>query len=83
MALPCRPCANGWDAIWPVVRPALADASSRPARSPRAIDAAKVLLIVGLHQRRMLQRQLARSIGVRASTVSRVLARAACQSMRG
>ena len=48
-----------------------------------AIDAAKVLLIVGLHQRRMLQRQLARSIGVRASTVSRVLARAACQSMRG
>ncbi|MCL9847125.1 IS481 family transposase [Ralstonia solanacearum] len=55
---------------------ALADASSPPARSPRGIDAAKALLIVELRQRRMLQRQIARSVGVSASTVSRVLTRA-------
>lgn len=56
--------------------PALADASSRPSVSPRAIDSSKALLIVELRQRRMLQRQIARSVGVSASTVSRVLARA-------
>ncbi|KAF7961633.1 integrase [Cupriavidus sp. UYMU48A] len=56
--------------------PALADASSRPACSPRAIDPAKALLIVELRQRRMLQRQIARSVGVSESTVSRVLGRA-------
>ncbi len=55
---------------------ALADASSRPALSPRAIDASKALLIVELRKRRMLQAKIARSVGVSASTVSRVLARA-------
>lgn len=54
----------------------LADASSRPARSPRAIDPAKALLIVELRRRRMIQSRIARSVGVSASTVSRVLARA-------
>jgi len=34
---------------------ALADASSRPARSPNAIDESKALLIVELRKRRMLQ----------------------------
>ena len=54
----------------------LADASSRPARSPRAIDPAKALLIVELRRRRMIQSRIARSVGVSGSTVSRVLARA-------
>ncbi|SEK16849.1 Transposase [Variovorax sp. OK212] len=55
---------------------ALADASSKPARSPRAIDSGKVLLILELRKRRMLQSRIARSVGVSASTVSRVLTRA-------
>ncbi|MEO3715926.1 IS481 family transposase [Roseateles flavus] len=55
---------------------ALGDASSRPAHSPRSIDPAKALLIVELRRRRMLQSNIARSVGVSASTVSRVLARA-------
>lgn len=38
---------------------ALADASSRPLRSPRAIDAGKALLIVELIKRRMLQARIA------------------------
>ena len=54
----------------------LADASSRPARSPRSIEAGKALLILELRKRRMLQSRIARSVGVSASTVSRVLARA-------
>lgn len=53
----------------------LADASSRPMRSPRAIDASKALLIVELRRRRMLQARIARSVGVSDSTVSRVLMR--------
>jgi transposase InsO family protein len=55
---------------------ALEDASSRPLRSPRAIDPAKALLIVELRRRRQLQRQIATSTGVSAATVSRVLRRA-------
>ena len=55
---------------------ALADASSRPARSPQAIDESMALLIVELRKRRMLQSRIARYAGVSASTVSRVLARA-------
>ena len=55
---------------------ALADASSKPAHSPRAIEPAKALLIVELRRRRMLQVQIARSVEVSESTVSRVLARA-------
>jgi transposase InsO family protein len=54
----------------------LADASSRPVRSPRAIDPAKALLIVELRRRQMIQSRIDRSVGVSASTVSRVLARA-------
>lgn len=55
---------------------ALADASSRPRCSPRAIDPAKALLIVELRRRRMTQSRIARSVGASESTVSRVLARA-------
>jgi len=53
----------------------LADASSNPARSPRAIDTGQALLIVELRKRRMLQARIARSVDASASTVSRVLAR--------
>jgi transposase InsO family protein len=55
---------------------ALADASSRPAKSPRAIDASKALLIVELRRRCMLQAAIAKSVGISEATVSRVLARA-------
>jgi len=55
---------------------ALADASSRPTRSPRSIEPGKALLIVELRKRRMIQSRIARSVGVSESTVSRVLARA-------
>ena len=54
----------------------LADASSRPACSPRAIAPGKALLIVELRQRRMLQARIAQSVGVSEATVSRVLRRA-------
>ena len=54
----------------------LADASSRPACSPRTIAPAKTLLIVELRKRRMTQARIASSVGVSESTVSRVLARA-------
>jgi transposase-like protein len=43
---------------------ALADASSRPARSPRAIEASTALLIVGLRRRCLTQARIARSVGV-------------------
>ena len=55
---------------------ALADASSRPKRSPKAIEPAKALLIVELRQRRMIQSRIAQAVGVSEATVSRVLARA-------
>ena len=55
---------------------ALADASSRPAKSPRAIDPGKALLILELRQRSQLQSRIAKTVGVSESTVSRVLARA-------
>ena len=54
----------------------LADASSRPLRSPRSIEPGKALLIVELRQRRMLQARIAHSVGVSEATVSRVLKRA-------
>jgi transposase len=56
---------------------ALADASSRPNRSPRSIDPGKALLVVKLRCRQMLQRQIASSVGVSESTVRRVLGRSA------
>ena len=55
---------------------ALADASSRPQRSPRAIAPATAVAIVELRRRRLTQARIAASLGVSPSTVSRVLARA-------
>ncbi|ETH73110.1 transposase, IS481 family [Bordetella pertussis STO1-CHLA-0011] len=54
----------------------LADASSRPTVSPRAIAPAKALAIVELRGKRLPQARIAQALGVSASTVSRVLARA-------
>lgn len=54
----------------------LRDASSRPARSPRSIDPGKALLIVEPLHQHMLQAQIAHSVGLSESTVSRVMARA-------
>src|ERR1700749_2947130 len=61
---------------------ALADASSRPNHSPRAIDEAKALLIVELRRRRMTQARIALSVGVAESTVSRVLKRAGLSKLK-
>jgi len=54
----------------------LADASSRPASSPRRISESKALAIVELRKRRLTQARIATSLGVSAATVSRVLRRA-------
>jgi transposase-like protein len=56
--------------------PGLRDASSRPTVSPRAIAPAAALAIVELRRRFLTQARIAQSVGVSASTVSRVLARA-------
>jgi transposase InsO family protein len=55
---------------------ALADRSSRPHRSPRAMPAATALAIVELRRRRLTQARIAASLGVSKSSVGRVLARA-------
>jgi transposase InsO family protein len=55
--------------------PGLLDQSSRPKRSPRSIAGATAASIVELRRRRLTQARIARSVGVSASTVSRVLAR--------
>lgn len=55
---------------------ALADRSSRPACSPRTIDAAKALTIVELRKKRMTQARIAEYLSVSKATVSRVLSRA-------
>ena len=54
----------------------LGDASSRPNRSPRAIEPAKALTIVELRHKRLTQARVAAALGVSKSTVSRVLSRA-------
>ncbi|ETH96653.1 transposase, IS481 family [Bordetella pertussis STO1-CHOC-0021] len=48
----------------------LADASSRPTVSPRAIAPAKALAIVELRRKRLTQAGIAQALGVSASTVS-------------
>jgi len=60
----------------------LADSSSRPVRSPRAIAPGKALAIVELRRRRLTQARIAQALGVAASTVSRVLARAGLSKLR-
>jgi transposase InsO family protein len=55
---------------------ALLDKSSRPEKSPRAIDPQVALAIVELRRRLCLQAQIASCLGVSKATVSRVLKRA-------
>jgi transposase InsO family protein len=54
----------------------LQDKSSRPQRSPRAIEPQVALAIVELRRRMCLQAQIASCLGVSKATVSRVLQRA-------
>jgi transposase InsO family protein len=54
----------------------LADRSSRPALSPRAISHNKALAIVELRRKRLTQARIAVALGVSKSTVGRVLGRA-------
>jgi transposase InsO family protein len=54
----------------------LRDRSSRPTRCPRMVAVDTAASIVELRRRRLTQARIARSVGVSASTVSRVLARA-------
>ena len=61
---------------------ALADRSSRPAFSPRAIAPAKALAIVELRRHRLTQARIAASLGVSKSTVGRVLARAGLSHLK-
>jgi transposase InsO family protein len=60
----------------------LADRSSRPAVSPRAIARTKALAIVELRRKRLTQARIASALGISASTVSRVLARAGLSHLR-
>jgi transposase InsO family protein len=54
----------------------LADASSRPAHSPRSIEPAKALAIVELRKKRLTQARIAQALSISKSTVGRVLRRA-------
>jgi transposase InsO family protein len=56
--------------------PALLDKSSRPARSPNAIDERVAATIVELRRKLFLQANIASYMGVSKATVSRVLKRA-------
>ena len=55
---------------------ALLDKSSRPEKSPRAIEPQLALAVVELRRRLCLQAQIASCLGVSKATVSRVLKRA-------
>jgi transposase len=58
----------------------LLDKSSRPERSPRAIDPSVALAIVELRRKLFLQSRIATYMGVSKATVSRVLRRAGLSS---
>ena len=60
----------------------LTDRSSRPKCSPRSLASRTALAIVELRQRRLTQARIATSLGVSASSVSRVLARAGLSKLR-
>ena len=60
----------------------LADRTSRPAYSPRALDTTKALTIVELRKKRMTQARIAQYLQVSKATVSRVLTRAGLQAER-
>ncbi|AZY74067.1 IS481 family transposase [Bordetella pertussis] len=72
---PRRLCANGWAASWLRAR-RLGRCVLAPDGLARAIAPAKALAIVELRRKRLTQARIAQALGVSASTVSRVLARA-------
>jgi transposase InsO family protein len=59
----------------------LRDASSRPQRTPRAIDPQRALVVVELRRRRLTQARIAASLGLSESTVGRVLRRAGLSTL--
>jgi transposase-like protein len=61
----------------------LRDASSHPRQSPRAIAPALALGILELRRRFLTHARIARSLGVSASTVGRVLRRAGLARLAG
>ena len=77
------PTARKWLGRFLAQGPAgLRDASSRPCVSPRAIAPERALAVIELRRRRLTQARIARSLGVSASTVSRVLTRAGLSRWR-
>jgi transposase InsO family protein len=60
----------------------LADRSSCPRVSPKAISSSRALAIVELRRRRLIQARIAASLGVSKSTVGRVLARAGLSRLK-
>jgi transposase InsO family protein len=60
----------------------LADRSSRPVLSPRAIAPGKALAIVELRRKRLTQARIASALGISISTVGRVLKRAGLSHLR-
>jgi transposase InsO family protein len=63
-------------------REGLRDRSSRPHRSPRRLQAARVELVVQLRRCRQTSPQIARSLKMPRSTVSRVLRRAGLHRLK-
>jgi transposase InsO family protein len=60
----------------------MADRSSRPRRSPNAIDRAVAERVVALRRRRFTGKHIAKEVGVSPATVSRVLARAGLSRLK-
>jgi len=67
---------------WAQGQAGLCDRSSRPVVSPRTIAPGKAVAIVELRRKRLTQARIAAALGVSASTVSRVLARAGLSHLR-
>jgi len=77
------PTARKWLGRYLVQGPGgLADRSSRPALSPRAIAPGRALAIVELRRRRLTQARIASALGISNSTVGRVLKRAGLSHLR-
>jgi transposase len=69
------PTVRKWVARYVAEREAgLRDRSSLPVVMPRALDVHRQAAIVELRRRRLIQARIARTVGVSAATLSRVLA---------
>ena len=63
-------------------RAAMADRSSRPRRSPNAVDQAVIERIIALRRQRLTGQHIAQQVGVSPATVSRVLSRAGLSRLK-